>query len=82
MELFQSSLLQYWQFEPVKEGEEDKKDIGKAEMGEPEKPKPRKVDDQGEAQDDSAPPAKRIPVFFMDESHKLAALIQVCCIAD
>jgi hypothetical protein len=71
-------LLQYWNFDPTKKDEEKKE--GKAEEKEPAE---RVVQTEGSetgshpsAEEKSeSPPAKKIPVFFLDEAHKLPALI-------
>ncbi|KAJ3774587.1 hypothetical protein FB446DRAFT_728283 [Lentinula raphanica] len=111
MELFQSSLLKYWEFDPYKEdrkgkrgGEEQKTqpkeshiDIpdtttktkherkkfpnflrlkGKHETADPKRPvheRERKEEKEAERRKQ---PAKKMPVIFFDEAHKLPALIQ------
>jgi hypothetical protein len=69
--------LQYWNFEPQKKGEEDK--TPKKEL----EPAERVVKIEGSetgshpSPDDvsKAPPSKKVPVFFLDEAHKLPALV-------
>ncbi|GAA93752.1 uncharacterized protein L969DRAFT_42294 [Mixia osmundae IAM 14324] len=86
MELFQSALLKYWEYEPqLSEEQQERRDAQSAESHK--KPKTRKVDDgKQETRDDRQPEqqkvmqvdkdTKKIPVFFLDEAHKLPALIK------
>ncbi|KZS96760.1 hypothetical protein SISNIDRAFT_547505 [Sistotremastrum niveocremeum HHB9708] len=67
MEIFQSSLLRYWTFKP----EVESKSKDKAEH-DPAGPHPHKGPESREADVTN----KKIPVFFLDEAHKLPALIQ------
>ncbi|KAI8989619.1 hypothetical protein BD414DRAFT_484704 [Trametes punicea] len=113
MELFQSSLLRYWNFQPSLETLEEKtssrdaqstssknrkkekesrpswrvrmfpgrkahvaaRENGEAKRG------PGRAEEHGKDKDQEkekkpTPPAKKIPVFFIDEAHKLPALIR------
>ncbi|KAJ7201032.1 hypothetical protein GGX14DRAFT_465496 [Mycena pura] len=92
MELFQSSLLTYREFEPVKQEQED----GKASRQEPPPHNPGRIrarsffhrgkgKEKAESHDpelaerksrEKTPPAKKIPIIFFDEAHRLPALIQ------
>lgn len=72
-----SALLQYWTFEP-KKPESDEKDLKNEQ-----EPAERVIKTEGSetgshpsAKDESqAPPSKKMPVFFLDEAHKLPALV-------
>ncbi|KAI9056297.1 hypothetical protein FKP32DRAFT_1599023 [Trametes sanguinea] len=113
MELFQSSLLRYWNFQPTLENLEEKassrdahstssktqkkekegrpswrvrmfsgrkkqsvpKENGEARRGPAKKDSDASNRDK-EKEKKSEPPAKKIPVFFIDEAHKLPALIR------
>nr|GAT44417.1 predicted protein [Mycena chlorophos] len=73
MELFQSALLKYREFEPPRpEPKEEKK---------PDKPRRLFRRDKGKEKEptspneQSEPTPKKIPVFFFDEAHRLPALI-------
>ncbi|KAH8112427.1 hypothetical protein DFH11DRAFT_1607573 [Phellopilus nigrolimitatus] len=81
MELFQSALLHYWEFEPkvcddsassseTRVGSVDHKDHARGGSG-PRKSAPNDKDAHAPAR-----PAKRVPVVFFDEAHKLPALIR------
>ncbi|KAL1939416.1 hypothetical protein VTO73DRAFT_9972 [Trametes versicolor] len=109
MELFQSSLLRYWNFQPSPESYAEKpasKDAQSTSSGSQQKNKERPswrvrmfsrkkqpstphqngdarpgADDRGKAKETEKekkpePPTKKIPVFFIDEAHKLPALIR------
>jgi hypothetical protein len=70
--------LQYWNFDPTKK-DEGKKD-GKAEEKEPaERVVQRESLETGShpspKEKSESSPAKKIPVFFLDEAHKLPALV-------
>ncbi|TFK87298.1 hypothetical protein K466DRAFT_491135 [Polyporus arcularius HHB13444] len=100
MELFQSSLLRYWNFQPspevlaesrAKQDPESRtaKDSKKESQGRPswrvrifssrQKQAEKKTRENGDARENRGkdkekqpePPAKKIPVFFIDEAHKL-----------
>ncbi|OSC99671.1 hypothetical protein PYCCODRAFT_1446641 [Trametes coccinea BRFM310] len=113
MELFQSSLLRYWNFQPSLENLEEKassrdahstssktqkkeregrpswrvrmfssrkkqpgpKENGEAQRG-PANKDNRARNKDSEKEKKLEPPAKKIPVFFIDEAHKLPALIR------
>ncbi|KAF8589604.1 hypothetical protein K439DRAFT_1383161 [Ramaria rubella] len=62
MEIFQSSLLKYWEFQPSGQNLEQDPPAQRARRSEP----------SSSAQG----PNKKIPVIFIDEAHKLPALIQ------
>ncbi|THH09697.1 hypothetical protein EW145_g1837, partial [Phellinidium pouzarii] len=80
MELFQSSLLHYWEFQPkidddnasseeTKVGHADNMErVGEAERSAEKSPQ--------QSKDKAERPAKRVPVIFFDEAHKLPALIR------
>lgn len=82
MELFQSALLHYWEFEPKSSDASTSSDETKVEK--PSK-KGHKKEIPGEAErsaekvpedhEHSDKPQKRVPVIFFDEAHKL--LVQV-----
>ncbi|CAL1709617.1 unnamed protein product [Somion occarium] len=112
MELFQSSLLKYWNFQPsldAKPSSQESKTSGdagstrsqtpapkqpsgglssrlamflrrrkKAEVKVDEKKREQETNGNGEAQrpEERPPPVKKMPVFFIDEAHKLPALIR------
>ncbi|CAK5278098.1 unnamed protein product [Mycena citricolor] len=82
MELFQSSLLKYREFEPA-----DEVPVKKRESKTEEKPPRRrfwfrksKANDvrsiPSEKEPSDKPPAKKIPVIFFDEAHRLPSLVQ------
>ncbi|KAI5116016.1 hypothetical protein M0805_004387 [Coniferiporia weirii] len=79
MELFQSSLLHYWEFEPKTcddntSSEETK--VGHAENNERAGEAERSAEKSPQHKDKPERPAKRIPVIFFDEAHKLPVLIR------
>lgn len=73
--------MQYWNFDPTKQ-EEGKKD-GKTMAPEEKDPAERVVQTQGSEtgshpspeEKSESPPPKKMPVFFLDEAHKLPALV-------
>jgi hypothetical protein len=69
--------LQYWNFDPTKK-DEGKKD-GKAEKEPAERVVQTESLETGShpspKEKSESPPAKKIPVFFLDEAHKLPALV-------
>ncbi|KZT63491.1 hypothetical protein DAEQUDRAFT_680297 [Daedalea quercina L-15889] len=85
MELFQSSLLRYWNFQPDMEAvcaaeRKTNSDSSSAEVNARRQSQPSSMngDARHEAKEKDkvrAPPTKKIPVFFIDEAHKLPALI-------
>ncbi|KAI0634090.1 hypothetical protein C8Q77DRAFT_1055652 [Trametes polyzona] len=115
MELFQSSLLRYWNFQPSPESiaekaaskdaqstssktpkEKEQRPSWRARMftrkrqaaqahengdarpaaGDKAKGKQREKEKEKEKEKKPEPPTKKIPVFFIDEAHKLPALIR------
>ncbi|KAI0325723.1 hypothetical protein GY45DRAFT_1260342 [Cubamyces sp. BRFM 1775] len=109
MELFQSSLLRYWNFQPSPESLEKanakdtqstsskttkkekegrpswrvrmfsgrkKQSAAARENGEPQRGPPHAEHRGKEKEKKPEPPTKKIPVFFIDEAHKLPALIR------
>ncbi|KAF7329743.1 hypothetical protein MKEN_00237600 [Mycena kentingensis (nom. inval.)] len=70
MELFQSSLLKYREFEPAQPAEKKPKPEPKSGLFSKGKGKEKETEESP-----PAPPAKKIPVFFFDEAHRLPALI-------
>ncbi|TDL16880.1 hypothetical protein BD410DRAFT_794891 [Rickenella mellea] len=94
MELFQSSLLRYWQFEPKGTESSSESDTTKVENSTPSEgerklqknrppaqdvseagPSSRTVNEKAPEQSEQKP-TKKMPVFFIDEAHKLPALIK------
>ncbi|KAJ7151410.1 hypothetical protein C8R43DRAFT_1127689 [Mycena crocata] len=83
MELFQSSLLKYREFEPPEDAENSKltpppptkptRSIFHREKG---KSKAAPLVPPETESPEKKPPAKKIPVIFFDEAHRLPALIQ------
>lgn len=80
MELLQSALLRYWEFEPepVNDEKEDKKEEKKGKAGKEEVAhRPDSPSELIVARTiDSTVTTKKTPVIFFDEAHKLPALIQ------
>jgi hypothetical protein len=69
--------LQYWNFEPENEKKEDKNPPQNDQ-----EPAERVVKTEGSetgshpsGSEEKKPPSKRMPVFFLDEAHKLPALV-------
>jgi hypothetical protein len=70
-------LLQYWNFEP------ERKDKPENPRQMDQEPAERVVKSEGSetgshpevSDEDKPPPAKKMPVFFLDEAHKLPALV-------
>jgi len=73
--------LQYWNFDPTKPDEE--KEDGKTRVPEEKDPAERVVQTRGSEtgshpssqEKAKSPPTKKMPVFFLDEAHKLPALV-------
>jgi len=85
MELFQSAMLKYWEFEPSLESETEEEKAAREAKDKTQRAslaEERTV--QANAETDAHVdgertkqfPPKKIPVFFLDEAHKLPALIQ------
>jgi hypothetical protein len=75
-----SALLQYWNFEPKKDEKEGKEEADPKNELEPAerviKPEGSHTGSHPGAKDESqTPPPKKVPVFFLDEAHKLPALV-------
>jgi hypothetical protein len=69
--------LHYWNFEPEKKDGEDmtpKKDQEPSERV-VETEESEKGSDSSLADTSKDPPSKKVPVFFLDEAHKLPALV-------
>ncbi|KAI0088232.1 hypothetical protein BDY19DRAFT_891595 [Irpex rosettiformis] len=97
MELFQSSLLRYWTFQPSQSALKEKSKVDKASSDQNHSALTRKPSRLGWFKRKSnastialresaekpeqngkpiTPPSKKMPVFFIDEAHKLPALIR------
>jgi len=86
MELFQSALLKYWQFEPKVEGESKEEEQLRTRVNQEKRasiaeervvqPEPAYTVSNGDNSDKQRAPIKKIPVFFLDEAHKLPSLIR------
>ncbi|KAJ7052793.1 hypothetical protein C8F01DRAFT_1169981 [Mycena amicta] len=82
MELFQSSLLKYREFEPPKPEPKKKNTKDESEthhrfsfFHKGKGKEKETLSDDKLASKESLPPGKKIPVFFFDEAHRLPALI-------